>query len=342
MLVLTNHNYKQLIRGASLLTTGGGLAYKYQLQSMKDLGSFSIPIKKVSEFMPDDSIVTVAEVGPAHAPPIEKNKIITKMISIYRKFLDKEIKGIYPFEIGQESITLESAHFLELPIADFDSAGCRAVPFFDINIFNLKNIKYSFSPMVVCNDQNEIFFISEPMNSIRTEEVLREMTSLSKTGIVFFIGGLVRIKNLLKHKLHIDTPYNYAFALAKNATFSSLMDDLDPCKILELTVQNVQTIEKQGFLLQKVQLNSEKGDSFSLTILNEAIMLQNQFNQTIASVPQRILMIDKKRLKGMESGSLKKGVNVTLVVIAPTNHWKGKKADKIFGINRFLFLSSSS
>jgi DUF917 family protein len=337
MTIINKSNYKKLIKGASLFTTGGGLSFDEQIKCVKKLKNFNIPLKPISEFSKDSFLCTAAEVGLSDAPPISKKKIVGKMLDLLVKVSGKKISGIYPPEIGQESIVLEAAHFLKLPIADFDPVGFRAVPYVYISIFNLKKLKSSFLPLVACSDQGEVIAIDGKANYERTEEILRKLTVLSKTKLIFILAGLVSVKNLLKN--HIAN-----LSLSKAMNFGDLKNKVKLVNLIKpkLTINGKviarKEFEEEGFSARVVTVEGEKKDRYRLVIMNEVMFVLNNKNKIISSVPERVLLINPIKLIGFQSGDLEKGVNILVVVLPPEKQWQTIKAHKLFGKERFSFL----
>lgn len=322
---------KELIKKASLFTTGGGVSYFEQLVIADKLKNAKIEIKQLSEFPKNSYIVQVGEIGPSNAPQIPKN-IAPKMLSLLGKISNKNIAGIYPPELGQESVVLESANYLNLPIADIDVAGFRAVPFMDIDIFTLNKKAFSYAPLVLCNDQGEIFPITKIPEEKKIEDVLREMTKLSSQGILFYIAGLISVEQILKMK--VGRLYSHLLELGEINNYKDLMDKLQPQIHIRGEVWQKKEQEKKGFLFEEVIIRSDD-KKYKLIILNEALSLYDQQGREIASVPERILLIDPKLNIGITSGELEIGKQIGILVLPALEEWQTNEANKLFGKERF-------
>lgn len=331
-LIITKNNIFDLIKGTSVLSTGGGVPLGAQKEVLEDLPSLCVQVKGLEDFDPDGYLFTAAEVGPSEAPEIEKKPITKHMFDLLQKNCSYPIIGIYPSELGQESIILQTAHYLNLPIANFDPTGLRAVPFTDITLFNLKNIPLSYNPIVVANDKEELFVIDGELGFGRVEELLRDMTVLSQTGIVFYIGALVKVKSILMHGPFTST-YTKAIQVGSMKSLDELLHMLKPKKVFSCAVTSIQKKTKKGFLYQEVSLSSDK-KNLSLIILNETLFLLEK-NKLLAQIPERILLITPAALTGIPSGDLKVGQEVELVILPPEKPWDTKKAQKLFGKERF-------
>lgn len=332
--VLTKKQLIMLAKGASLFTTGGGVSFREQVKTIDTIPQLHVPLSPISSFPKDAYICTAAEIGPANAPQINKKEVITRMVSLLQKNTKTNIVGVYPPEIGQESIIIETAFYSSLPIVDFDPVGFRAVPFLDINIFNLKNISYSFAPLVATTDMKEFIYIEGTISSERIEVILRQLTHLSQHRILFFIGGLIQVKILLDNALET---YSYTKALdaGKSQDLTELISKIHPQKLIEAEVIEYAEQKKEGFLSTEVLVKTKQNKKYKLIILNEVLFLLDQTNKIIVSVPDRILLIDKRNLCGIPSGDLKKGKQICIMVVKAEKIWQGKKAEKLFGRNRF-------
>lgn len=336
-LIINSSNVKQLIRGASLFTTGGGVPISDQEMTVKKLKKFSLKIKSLNDFPKDGYICTAAELGPTDVAPLKKDHLVSPMLDLLSKTTGKKIVGIYPPEIGQESVVIESASLLKLPLVDFDPAGFRAVPFIDINVFNLKKMAFSYTPMAVADDFGEVFLVNGKINYERLENILRKMTAHSKSGVVYLLGGLLSVKDLLKNKLESNS-LTRAYKFGESKNLSGLLKDLKPKIVINATVVKKKEFKQQGFFGEIIYLNSDNNQKFKIIALNETIFLLDKKNKVLASVPQRILLIEPVKVQGLSCVFLKPKKKVCVAVVNPEKQWQNKKAEKLFGKNRFSFL----
>lgn len=337
---ISNKIAKQMIEGASILTTGGGVPLDDQLKTLKKLKKLNVPLVSLEDLPKKGYLCLAVEVGPSEAPPLKKNKVIDKMLKALIQISGKKIVGIYPPEIGQESVVLETAHYLNLPIADMDPVGRRAVPLVDISVFNLKKIKYSLSPMVICTDKGEIFTIDGDISSDRAEELLRGLTRFSSSGLLFVLAGIVSVKDLMHKKLG-NLSYSKSINIGKVNSFNKLVQVLKPRLIIEGYVTKRSPLKQKGFSAFTISIKNQEGKIFKLVVFNEAIFLLDAKNSIISSVPERILLINPKTLKGLSSSSLQGKEKVIIMVTKPERLWQSKRAKKIFGKDRFNFLLKS-
>lgn len=331
----------QLLKGASIFTTGGGIPLRDQSRSLRSLKKISAKILSLDEFEKNDYLCVVAELGPTTASPIKKQKVIARMRSVLEKMTEVKIAGVYAPEIGQESVVLEAANCLKLPIADFNPVGLRAVPYVDVNLFQVNNTAFSYAPMVVCNDSGEIFVVEGDISDARLENILRSLSSLSENKSIFVLGGVVAVRQLLKNNM-ANSPYSTVFTYGTNKTTKDLLTQLSPRISFAGRVVHKEEKEIQGFFSEVIAFESEEGEIMKLIVLNEVIFLLDARNNLIASVPERILLLSKAEPIGVSCADINIDTEIVVAVIAPEAAWTTKAAQKVFGQHRFKFLLEHS
>lgn len=337
--MLTSTSISSLIRGSSFFTTGGGVSYKSQMKTVSKLIDPKISLLSPDDLSKDSYIFTCGEVGPANSPEMNKQKIVISMFESLKQITHKNFIGIYPIEIGQESVTIESAYYLNLPIVDLDITGFRAVPIMDINIFNLKNIPFSYTPLVLSTNEGKMIDIKKKLSLKKTEETIREFTKHSKSGVVFLLGGVVDTNSILNNKL-FSKSYSKAIKYGKIENYSSLQKTLKPRIVIDGTVIEKKEKKKIGFLFEEVIIKNADAQIFKLIILNEALFLKKE-EKLLASIPERILLIDSEKLLGIPSGEIRKGMKINILVLDPEKEWNSAKGKRLFGHARFKHLKDN-
>lgn len=322
--------------GASIFTTGGGISMEDQFESLKNV-AINLEILSLDEFEKDSYLCTVGELGPTDVPPLKKEKVIKKMLEILKNATNKNIVGLFPPEIGQESVVIECATLLDLPIADFDPTGFRAVPYFDMNIFNVKKIDFNLTPIVVATDKDEIILIENEGSYKKVEKVLRSMTSKSDSGLIFLMGMTVSVETLLKNKLN-NPSYTKALQYGKIKTNNKLFKKLSAKRVIEARIVEKSEFQVKGFLAEKVVVKDKGWNLLTLIILNEVLFVLDSDAGIVASVPERILLIDPRNPQGVSGASLTVNESIIIAVIDPEDSWKSKSAQKILGKKRFAKL----
>ena len=322
-LFINQSSAEQLIKGASLLPPAA-LCLSDQKLTLSKIKNLKTRVFSLDLFPKTGYLCTAAELGPTDVPPLKKDHLIKKMLDLLTKTTGKKVVGLYPPEIGQESVVIESASLLNLPIADFDPVGFRAVPFIDINVFNLKKLPFIYTPMAVASDKGEIFLIDGRVSYERLETILRKMTEYSKSGVVFLLGGLLSVNNLIKNRLETNS-LSRAYDFGRINSLTDLLKQLNPVLTLNATVIKKSEFKQQGFLGEVINLTDNNKRKYKLVILNETIFLLDANKKILAQVPQRILLIDPVKIQGLSGVFLARGQKICVAVIPRKNSGRHQK-----------------
>lgn len=310
-MTVTKQNIDYLLKGASLLACGGGLSYEAQLEDIKKvLPQLPIPLIKWGELKDTDAVITVSEIGPSDVPPISKQSLPKLIDVLVNKYKLSAPKAILPFEIGQESITLESATVLGLPVVDSDMSGQRAVPKIGLDLINL-NGKRSSGPVIAINDKEEILTIDSQLDAIATENKLRDFARESN-GVVLVISDyqlVASVKQLLIH-----SAYSYAINLGEHGI------GYCPKRVQyeqEITIKAIKLHENPGFYSATVNAIDETGNTLQLEILNEFIALDSD---DISFAFPDLIMVEHNNT-GVAGFQLKTEQSYKLVVLNALDEW---------------------
>ena len=331
-------NFQDLIklaRGASILTTGGGLCLKDQMYSLEKHRQATIQLRGLNSFDENAILVTASEVGLADAREMEKQGIFPKMLGTWEKLTGKVISGVYAAEMGQESILIDTAISLGVPVADFDVAGGRAVPFVDINSIHASGMVYSMAPLVAANDKGDIVAIDSQMSLSDTEKFLRFFSSLSESGIAFFIGGGVRVGDILDKDIE-NNSLSLAVQLGGCSAMDEIINYLQPSVTLSGHVVEYEAVQRSGFNCYQAKFKDEGGNLYAAFILNELLFLTNVHGSCLAEPPDKILIIDPSELCGVSTKDFLSGKKVVLLCASADPVWRNENGLKLFGRERFI------
>lgn len=337
-MLLNKEQLRQLVRSASLYTTGGGLPPQVGEQSIAELAEeIRLELRDLTEFNPDDYLAMVAEIGPASAPEVPKEGILPEMLAGLTQLTGKKIAGFYVPEVGQESCLINCALAGKLPMADFEPAGCRAVPCVDMSILNLLDIPCNVFPAAVATFQGEICYFSTVCSDERSEVLLRNFTAVAEHQIIFTVGNLVAVRDLLQAEL-LQRPFRHLLEMGQLTTLTEFIDREQPKAVLRVRVMSEQSLTRQGFDLKRVRVEELQSHSyFTLDIMNETLILQDEQDQVVYAVPDRILLVDEREMLGIPSSALCLGQELCIVVLPPYDIWQTHpKASQIFGPQRFM------
>lgn len=334
MMKLTQDDLFNFAKGASMLTTGGGLCLPEQLESIKRHVNISLELKDLNEFDEDAILVTASEVGTADAKEMDKSDVLPKMLATWEKLTGTKVAGVYAPELGQESIIIDTAIGMGVPLVDFDVAGGRAVPFVDINSFYVAGLDFSLAPLVVATDQGDIIAVDSSMSMEKLERFLRPLVSLSTGGIAYFIGGSVRVGDILNRNIQ-NRSISQAINLGKANNIAEIENELKPYLTYKGKVLETKEITKSGFNCYEAEFQTKSGELLTVYIQNEALFVKDRGGKFLVTPPDKILLIDENGLTGVSSKEFLSGKEITLYVVKADSLWYTDAGLKIFGPDRF-------
>ncbi len=297
----------------------------------------SLELKALGDFPSESILITAAELGPADAGELPKEKLIPEMVDVWRRLTGMPADGIYAPELGQEIILVDTAVAMGLPLVDFDSVGGRAVPLVDINSFTVAGLDHSFSPLVLATDKNEIITIETPVSLPRAESILRNMTALSDSRIVYFFGAPVRVGDIAGSGIE-NNSLSTAMKLGSARNIEDIKQVLDLSVLAGGKVIESREVEREGFNCCIARFKSVSDQEIlTLYILNEVLFVRNGKGELVAEAPDKILLIDPHSFSGLSSESLLCGHDVLLCVARADPLWQTGKARELFSSSRFDF-----
>ncbi|MBU2052261.1 MAG: DUF917 family protein [Patescibacteria group bacterium] len=306
-----------LIRGASLLSCGGGLKFSEQIKLAKGK---RVQLVSPNELRLNDWCATVSEVGAADAPVMAKTKL-PQAIKLLEAKTGKTITALIPPEVGQEAIVIDAAAITGLPIVDSDLAGCRAVPRLSNLALVILGLKFTMSPAVVLTAVGDSRFISQQSNLKTDETKIRRL--VPRDQVVTLVGGLVQAKTICRYLNY--SSYTTAISLGTALGRKQSLKLVLPTPVLfgpkTAIVLAVHSGTARGFDSKIVTMMSAAG-RLKLTVENEYMKLETD-RQTFA-FPQLIMVFDSVNGRGVHSSELTQGKNFDLVVADAFAFWKEK------------------
>lgn len=307
---IINQEIPNLILGASLLSSGGGLSYQEQLNTyqrlFKEHANFEAKLVNVSDLSKNSFLTVCGEAGPTNLPPLEK-KMAGRLVFELEKISGKKINGLLPLEIGQEMIVLETAYYSQLPVVDADLAGGRAVPMIYLTLPFLLGFKLDLSPVVAVNSQGVVKVLKK-VNSLESIDNFLDKFSKESQGVVFFLSGVLATKTIKKF-INLSS-YSKLIKLGNNKNLNNINKGLYKVVQLEL-------FKKEISLIQKITLKNDQ-DELTIFSQNEYLSVYSkQANKVIYQAPQIISLVDVNKGFGINSGDLQKQMMVNLYVFNP-------------------------
>lgn len=317
---------QNLLRGASVLACGGGLSFAEQtiltqaprLRSALENG---IPLLDPSELASDDVCITISEVGSAAAPVMDKS-LLPEALKLFEQKTGKKVVAIIPGEIGQESIMLESAVVLGLPIVDADLSGCRAVPRLTDLALVVRGIPFTMSPLVVMTRKGKLTFVKQQKQLADDESKVRSLVPAGD--VVMLLGGAVTGAMIQEFLAYAS--YSVAMRLGEALRRRDDLESVLPTECLfgpvDVTITDSKEVQADGFD-QKILTLAFGKKTATLDVENEYMKLSIGKQQF--AFPQLIMLVDSQQGRGLHSSELKKGQVATLLVADAFDFWKGKE-----------------
>jgi len=327
MIYLTKQKLKQLLLGASILSTGGGGNLNTARKIISQIKSIPKLID-LNEFNANDLVVTTIGVGDKDVnDPIISSQ---NAMGIFQKLFKKKIKAIIPIEIGPVS-TLTSvliASRTKLPIVNSDIVGFRASPEIWLETISLGRLNRE--PIILTDGKKNTIVLYQSQSITATEVTLRNF-AINCGGDAFGIGYSLTIKQI--KNLVPETSISQTINLGKNLIClrqkrTSLnqfcrknnLYFLGKTKIVQ---QNLQP--KNGFIQGTYQL--ENGNK--VIVKNENIALLNN-SQPVLTVPDLLMLFDQKKLTGINNQDNNIGKKVIILGKKAIPIWRTKKGLKLF------------
>ncbi|MBY6294550.1 DUF917 family protein [Nanohaloarchaea archaeon H01] len=179
---ISSENIEQVLRGASILSGGGGGSYSGALDNFRTHYPNEVEVRGLDEFSADDNIATVFGLGPVNNDTEDPIEIAEESVEMYESEYG-QIDGLILGELGPhlivEAVTI--ADRLDVPVVDADVAGMRAVPSIQNEIIEESEI--SRTPLVATNGEE-----SEYIEDGSGQEIEREVRELTE-GDIWYITG---------------------------------------------------------------------------------------------------------------------------------------------------------
>ena len=217
---------EDMLVGASIYSTGGGIEYNEQKAAIRDISRKGIVLISIDELGRNDYICTTYGIAPASAKSTDTSLRLKMGLEMFELATKKRFKAIFPGETGIESLILNAASQTGLPLLDADGTGGRSVP--EITFDNFFVMGKSILPAVVLTSDSDVNILDGIKEPKRIEKRVRELAIASKYGeaIVFDhhvkVGSAKKLLTLGTLSRSIDTGrFIRNIRKKRNATVSS-------------------------------------------------------------------------------------------------------------------------
>ncbi|HEY4512377.1 MAG TPA: DUF917 domain-containing protein [Candidatus Paceibacterota bacterium] len=341
MITLSGNDYKSLFIGSAFFSCGGGVPYKNSIELMNSDNGGNTSLMSLDELSDDDWFCTVYAIG-ASGRSKKEYKTFLLAIECLEKYLEIQIKGVIPGEIGSEINAVWTANKKDLVLVDTDMAGGRAVPEEDMDIYGIKGIEST--PAVVVNDQADVIIVKNSKNMALLESVYRAFAVAS--------GGYCYIASRPIQKVGAQSilpPGTISRSILTGDIILKCRNEKDLINALRENcnskllatgkVVNNTPKEEPGFLSGITQISGSEafnGKKFQIHYKNENIILFCG-EKCLCSVPDSISIIDSDSLLPVSNSSLQLGSNVLVFGTPALPVWRTDRGVELLGPKKFGF-----
>lgn len=354
MISFNELDVRDLIRGASILGTGGGgdpeRGLKLLLSDLR--GGKNISLRELDGMSPDDLIVTPYFAGTIGSPEDEGDskhfefptKYMLSAVETLESRVGSKVGGMIPTEIGggNTAVTLHIAAELGIPVGDADHVG-RSVPELIHSAFFLEGIQ--LTPSSIASPQGDLVLIEKYSDISRYEDIVRNI-AVASGGKVFVVDTPVpskvardvAIKNSISRALELGRSVRKAVDSSEDPA-AAAASFLNGKVILRGAVKDYDLVDKGGFLVGEYMLTGTReyeGKELKIWVKNENIIAWWENGKPAVIPPDLICLVDPKGW-GVVNSSLKRGMEVSVVAAPADERWRTEKGLEILGPRHFRF-----
>jgi DUF917 family protein len=327
MKIISKAEINDLLVGSTFYGTGGGgspqLAKKIYRSLLKNQ---PFKLKSINKFQPDDLFITTYTVGGLSQKLIKKS-IFNQAQLIYQKYLNKEIAGIIPVEIGPLSLALavNLASKLNLPLVDADFVGGRSTPEVFLETITFFNIPRT--PLLVINNQGNYQILNSSKNYFEEETFLRQFAEKSG-GFALVLGYPITQKKAIKSLI----TKTVSLAIKTGKTLNQ-KKSVGQC-IFQGKISKIKSINQGSFTAKLIEIKNNN-DIAKLYLKNENLIFWIN-KKPVLTCPDLIILLDKEN-KPIFNLNLKLNQKVSVIGLPAQTLWRSQKGLKLFNPKLFGF-----
>ncbi len=371
-MLLGEVDVRDLVRGASILGTGGGGDPKHGLSLLiSDLErGKELHLVRLEEIDPDDLTVTSYFAGTVGSPEPESTlesdleqgqegeagegggrripefpvEHMLDAVRILESRVGSEVGGIIPTEIGgrNTALALHVAAQLGVPVGDADHVG-RSAPELVHSVFLLEGIP--LSPASVASSQGDLVLVERYSDVFRYEDLVRSIATVSggrvfvaDTPVPSTVAREVAIPNSISKAIELGRLVREAVRSAGDPA-EIAASFLNGKVILRGRVEDYKLVDEGGFLIGEYVLRGvgeHEGRQLRVWVKNENIMAWWEDGEPAVMPPDLICLIDPEGW-GIVNNSLRKGISASVVAAPTDDRWRTEKGLQVFGPRHFGF-----
>lgn len=335
---LSIKDIEDIVWGATLLGAGGGGSPENGLQLVKEIEKLTneVVLLEVDDIEENTRIATVAGMGAPLALKergfnLEAIHAFEALVHLYNT-AGVTIDSLMPVETGgfNSIVPLYVAAYKNMPVADFDGAGGRAVPELNTLLYQLYGIPSS--PLTLANREGDTIavWLKNPLDAKMGEEIGRHITVAF--GMLAGLAGWVLSgwqakkymePNSLSNALTVGQAIREA-KQAKKDPIKAAVGSLNGYELFRGVITSIDVKTVGGFDFGRTTLegiDEYSGKKFYIDFKNENMIAWKGENEPVAMVPDLICLmtIDGTPLTNAD---IKEGMKVGVIGFPAGEKWR--------------------
>jgi len=339
--IVTESTSLDIVRGASVFSTGGGIPFGVQVERIYSLfrSIASINLLDVDDLNYSDHVCTIYGVGPASKTDIDLSKAIQKGLEKMESIVNQRFVAIFAGETGIESLVFQSATDAGLHILDADCTGGRAVP--EIQFDNLFVAGKSILPMVVATPSGEIKVLRVTKDKQLIEKFVSNIVISTKNSVAVIdhpisakyarqfltLGVFERSK-----KVGIFLKRNKG----KKNCITNLAQFVHGRILFKGKISAINLKDDGDFLEGYIEITSRRRQAARVYVKNESLILWIN-NMVTLTPPDLLTLIDKEKFHGLHNSEIQIGQDVAVLGIPAVDMWRSVAGMRLFNPRKFGF-----
>lgn len=316
MTSVNNTKINEIIRGSTVLGTGGGGRYDSAIEAVKTIPS--IELISYDELRDGDTIITVYGAGGL-TKAANTESVIQQGLETLETRLGKPIKAVVPVEIGPFSLAMafDLAVKLKLPVVDGDLVGFRSVPEIFIELVTLVDLPRT--PLVFGNNAGDLLVLEKEASAESLERTIRAFSDQSESN-TFVLGypytkeqlGKCLAKGSVSYCINIQQKLDEEFRLVDSGVVSTNSKK-----------------ETGGFTQGSLKIKAASGTVYEAIFKNEYLVLLKD-GATLVTCPDFICLVDEATGLGLNNGDSNVNKKVKIYAKAAIKEWRTKQGLALF------------
>ncbi|MFB6284245.1 MAG: DUF917 family protein [Halobacteria archaeon] len=327
---IDRENYKKVLKGSSVLSTGGGGSFHAAMDEADEFfDGTSVSVSALEELSSDARVVMAYGLGStAEDEDVDEQTALQNALNLYKQVQEQEVDAVLPAEMGPLALfdAFLVAERLDVPIVDTDAVGGRCVPTF--TLFGTRFDGNSEAPVAVA-DTGETRIVLHAVESMEDLEAILRDIAVNLGTIIFGMGHARSVGDLSGYVKEgtLSTAREIGERIAERGWQS--IEGVSGIDLVDTgTVENVE-IEKTSGMYHATVTVEGNAENYEVSIKNEYMRLQDG-EEIIAEAPDSILIVDTKGGYGPYSSDLGEDDDVAIFVRGAQGFWATNQGQKLF------------